>query len=309
MRGTRKADFRTWRDHPANPLIEPPRPEWMIADPTVVVPESSPEGRWHLFANSLLGIHHYVSDDGVAWTRRGGRLFPGLRPYVFVEEGYWLLYERFLSARRTAVVVRHSPDLERWGPPRTLLEPTFPWEGRWFRTNGNPCLVRRGKDYFLYYSAGTVFLWDCLYPEPRYVGLARARNLLGPYGKEPRPLLSPDPREPYRNLGAGAIKVVRVGGTWYGFNNGIYRDAEGRSRSAVLLLESGDGIRWRKVLPEPILSPAEGWKRAFVYALDVRKSAGTWHLYYNARDGWFRGSERIGLAQAIPSTAPRRSPG
>ena len=43
----------TWIDHPDNPLIEPPRPEPMIADPTVLDPARTCDGRWHLYANSV----------------------------------------------------------------------------------------------------------------------------------------------------------------------------------------------------------------------------------------------------------------
>jgi hypothetical protein len=47
-----------WIDHPDNPLISPPWPEFLIADPSVVTPDISPDDQWHLFAHSLIGIHH-----------------------------------------------------------------------------------------------------------------------------------------------------------------------------------------------------------------------------------------------------------
>jgi hypothetical protein len=65
----------TFVDHVSNPLITPPFPEFLIADPTFLPPDQSPDGKWHLFAHGImLGIHHFRSDDGVAW-RRVGRLF------------------------------------------------------------------------------------------------------------------------------------------------------------------------------------------------------------------------------------------
>ena len=162
-------------------------------------------------------------------------------------------------------------------------------------------MKREGK-YWLYYSAGTVFLPDALYFEPTYIGLARSDNLLGPYQKETEPLISPAADDPYRNMGAGSMKVLERewNGRLIGFNNGIYRDAEGNSRSAIMIISSLDGISWSNLCPGPIISPEPGWKQAFVYAFDVRRVGQELWLYYNARDGWFKGRERLGLAVLHP---------
>ena len=53
---TPSPEWSAFRDYPGNPLgIEPHWPEWIIADPTVLSPEVTPDGRWHLFANGLQG--------------------------------------------------------------------------------------------------------------------------------------------------------------------------------------------------------------------------------------------------------------
>ena len=108
-----------------------------------------------------------------------------------------------------------------------------------------------------------------------------------------------DLSDPYRNRGAGAIKVIydKDRGLFYGFNNGIYLDGEGRTRSAILLLSSKDGLSWDYAWPEPIVAPeGDGWKRALVYQLDVKRVGDEMWMYYNARSGWRFGKERIGLA-------------
>jgi len=287
-----------WTDHPSNPLIEPPRPEWMIADPTVLLPSESPDGRWHLLANSIWGIHHHTSDDGVEW-QRGKRLFPGIRPFITkYESKYYVFNETFLKPFVTGIVARESEDLSEWSEPKIILRPSRPWHGDYFRACGNPCVIRRGGEFILFYSAGVVFLKDCGFFEPRYIGIARAAGITDPYASDPQPVFSPDPDHPYRNFGAGAIKVVadEQNGVLWGFNNGIYRDEKGRSRSAIMLLKSEDGENWEQVRDEPIVKPEPGWKRALVYALDIKCDGDRAYLYYNARDGWFIGSERIGLA-------------
>jgi len=289
-----------FKDRPGNPVLGPPWPEWMIADPTLLAPQDTPDGKWHLFANSIGRIRHYTSVDGYGWKKAGGALFGGIRPCVRKFEGrYYLFYERYESPRRSVVACRVSDDLTNWDGPRTILEPSFSWEGTFPAANGNPCLVSGPFGFRLYYSASAIWLPDCLFIEPKFIGVAESGNILGPYVKRHGPILAPSPGEPYRNFGAGAIKVFQDGNSWVGLNNGIYKDAEGRSRSAILALESDDGISFRPVQKEPILRPeGNGWKKALVYALDVARHEGELRLYYNGRSGWFWGGERIGVALA-----------
>ncbi len=292
--------LKHWVDCPENPLIGPPSGEWLIADPSVITPEESPDPDWHLFANSLLGIHHYTSADGIHWGRRG-KVGGGFRPYVIKEgDTFYMFFERFTVPQfRSHVAVRSSKDLWEWGDPGWALGPTLGWERGVSRNTGNPCVIRTGDGYRLYYSAGVVFLPDLGFCEPRYIGVAHAGEVSGPYRKEPEPIIAPSESEPYRNLGAGAIKVIvdEESGLYYGFNNGIYRDSGGRTRSAISLLSSGDGLHWEPLYPEPVLRPeGNGWKKALVYQLDVKQVAGEMWMYYNARSGWRFGKERIGLA-------------
>jgi len=212
---------------------------------------------------------------------------------------FHLFYEKAASIRRSVVAKRSSTDLLSWSEPITVLEPQFAWEGKGLHTNGNPCLVRHGGRYRLYFSASWVFLPDCLFLEPLYIGVAEADTIEGPYIKRPEPLIGPSSDPAFRNMGAGSMKVLppEDGGPWYAFNNGIYRDAGGRSRSEIHLLRSDDGYDWRVVSKEALLAPTDqGWKRALVYAMQVVRYQGEWRMYYNARDGWFIGKERIGLA-------------
>lgn len=293
----------SWQEHPDNPLVEPPRPEWMIADPTVLTPAASPDGRWHMFANSVGFIRHLTSSDGIEWEERHGRLWQGIRPYIYVEEGtYYLYYERFRRPWQSGVVVRTSSDLEGWSDPTVLLAAApGTHDGHLLSYLGNPCLVKHADTYRLYVSHGWVFLRDCLYFEPRYVSMAEGPTPTGPFVRRAVPLLGTESRHPYRNLGAGSVKLLsREGGGYWVFHNGIYRDAEGRSRSAIHLLESRDGLHFHEVHDGPIVAPDEGWKRAFVYAFDPVWYDGELRLYFNARDGWFRGAERIGLAIGRP---------
>jgi hypothetical protein len=165
---------------------------------------------------------------------------------------------------------------------------------------GNPCLVRLAAGYALYYSAALVHVPDCGFNEPLHVGYATATTLAGPWQLRATPVLSPDPADPRCNLGAGAMKVVRVADGWVGLHNGIaYDRATGRSRSAISVRTSSDGLEWRYAHGEPIVAPDTGWRRRFVYACDVRRDprTGRWLLYFNGRDDapLWKGREAIGF--------------
>jgi hypothetical protein len=300
----------TWRLDARNPLLRPPFPSPILADPTFLPPAETPDGRWHLFAHSLFGIHHHISADGVALRRRGRVCGNALRAFLYRDGSvYHLLYERcrlmlpMLRARwYSHVEMRTSADLERWSAPTVLLRPSLSWhrEPGGGAAVGNPCLLRTAGGYRLYYSAGLVRLDDCGFDEPRYIGVAVGNAVTGPFVPHPFPILSPAADDPFANLGAGSMKVPAVDDGVVAFQNGIYWDPATRhSGSAVRLLGSVDGQDFRPLGP-PLLRPGAGWMRSHVYAVDVRRVDGELQLYFNARSGWhwLVGREAIGRATA-----------
>lgn len=288
----------TWKDYGGNPLLEPPWPEWMIADPTVLLPEESPDGRWHMIANSVMRLRHYTSDDGLNWER-GRVLCPGIRPFIIKHNNrYFLFYEHFIKPRKSVIKVRVSQDMEDWCDDVVALEPSLEWHGKIMSTCSNPCVVVTPDEFIMFYSGNVVFLKDCLFFEPRHIGVARSKVITGPYIPDSERIFKRDSGDWFRNLGAGAIKVIYDAerGIFWGFNNGIYEDENGHSRSSIRLLKSSDAVNWEEAGTNPIAAPEDkGWKKALVYALDVKIVNGKAWMYYNARDGWFIGKERIGL--------------
>ena len=243
-----------WHDESVAPLIHHPRFSPIIADPAVVPPESSPDGLWHLFAHSAWGIHHYLSPDGRSWRERGIAVRGAMRPWVLFDAGAWhLAYERPRALGLAATVIpglqwrsriemRSSADLVHWGRARTLLEPSLEWacSPGLGAAVSCPCLVKLEGRFRLYYSAGLVRVPDCGFNEPRFIGLAEADTVEGPYVSLPEPLLSPGPGTPDANLSRGSLRVLRLEDGWAGFENGISFES-GRSSSALLLLRSADG--------------------------------------------------------------------
>jgi len=313
----------SWQLYEHNPVIAPPWLSPVIADPSVLAPEESPDGIWHLFAHALPGVFHFRSDDGLSWEKPRLLFRNAMRPFIFRDNGtYVLLYERYrmfhiylsmLPMRwRSRIEARTSRDLVSWSRPVTLLSPSLPWHSdpRHGDSVSNPCLVRAGSgagseqadsgagsEHHLYYSASLVRVEDCGFNEPLYIGRARSASLMGPYVPDPEPLMSPDSRDPWCNLGCGSVKVVPCSDGLAAFLNGIYVSPEGVSGSAISLLESVDGVSWKYALPKPVLAPSEGWMRSHVYACDFVISGNEARLYFNARNDWHwsKGKEKIGV--------------
>ena len=85
-----------WSDYSQNYLIDHGAFSPILADPTFTFPENSPDNKWHLFAHSAWGIHHFVSADGIKWVDRGVAIANAMRPYLYQENGvYYLLYEKY----------------------------------------------------------------------------------------------------------------------------------------------------------------------------------------------------------------------
>jgi hypothetical protein len=292
-------DWKEWEDYPENPLIGPGL-GGVVADPTLISPEESPDGRWHMFtSDSLLRINHHISRDGILWRKVRDLWWLAYTQYVFKDGAiYYIFYQRLLSPLCSVIAVRTSGDLWRWSREKVVLTPSLWWEGKIRRIVRNPCITRCGRSYFLYYSGGLVFIKQLGFSEPKFVGVAIAESPCGPFRKYPERILLPNNEISWRNLAAGGMRVyhLREKEIFVGFNNGIYIDRDGRVRSAISILTSSDGLRWKDEPYNPVIVPTQGWKRALVYQLDVKRLGEELRLYYNARDGWRFSRERIGLA-------------
>jgi predicted GH43/DUF377 family glycosyl hydrolase len=298
-----KLSKKTWVDHPSNPLIKPPFPEWLIADPTVLPAKEAPDGKWHLFAHGLLGIYHYRSYDGVRWQRVGGIIsFLALRPFIFHEKGkYYLFYEK-LSAPfgfpyyNSHLQQRSSTDLLHWSQPKTLLKPKYSWHKTKNKIGnlGNPSLVKTSGTYRLYYSSGLISFSDTFFCEPGYQGVATAKKITGPYHLIKKPLI----KKGSAKLLKSTTKVVSTDKGFLGLQTLFRTNLLSRaSSSAIHFSFSSDGIKWVTV-KKPIITPNAPWKKTHVYVGSyVKKENGKRRIYYNAREnrGIF-GREMIGLA-------------
>ncbi|MCX8123064.1 MAG: family 43 glycosylhydrolase [Spirochaetes bacterium] len=303
----------TFKEYEGNPIIAPPFPSPIIADPTFVPPNQSPDGRWHLFAHSLMGIHHFISEDGLYYVKRSGAIRNAMRPYIFYENNtYYLYYEKikpfilwysWLPHRwYSYIAMRTSKDLQTWSDEKTILTPSLSWHSNQYgHSISNPCIVNHKQSYFLYYSAALTYIHDCGFNEPLYIGLAKAYSPTGPFESLPQPIMEPSKYNRWCNIGCGSFKVVTMDDGFIGLQNGIYWDYTiNHSGSAILLYSSKDGIHFTPISNEPLLKPdiqQGSFKRSHVYAFDIKQVNSNWYLYFNARNNWHwtKGKEHIGL--------------
>ena len=293
-----------------NPVIKPFGLSTVVADPSVLTPEEAPDGKWHLFAHTLLGIYEFISCDGVKFTRVRKVVSRAMRPDIKRAGGYYFLFfERVqpLLARAAAFSGRgwkseiyavRSKDLREFSPPFKVLGADCKYEsaagGKGYSLS-NPFLFQEGERTYLYYSCGLTYLHDCKFSEPTYI--FRARREGGRFVKEKAPIIAPNKEERLFNLCGGCLKVYRIADCYIGIQNGIYEEC-GSTHSAIRLLSSQDGAHF--TFERTLISPAgSGWMGSYVYASCLTKSGGELRLYFNARDisSPLRGRENIGFAR------------
>jgi len=306
-----------WSEVPENPLIAYDKNEKSaIGDPQVLLPGEF-DDQWHIFFHgffynpSRIMFFHHVSPDGINWTEKH-RWYDWLvgQNYMFPDGNRWILYHTCVLpfapelekqyGCMTIIRAKTTVDFETWNGDYDIILPETPEEREGTVIEArNPCMIRLPDGrYRLYYSAGTVNLPDAGYEEPKYIFCAESDNPLGPFVKCGAPILSPDPAIDHRNFACGAIKVYGYGDKYLAFYNPIYIDKENHSRSQINLLASDDGIEWYEAPCNPIITPAgEGWRKAIVYQLDAVTWQDEMRIYFNARDNWRGGIERIGCCR------------
>ena len=295
------------------PVLRPFGGSFVVADPSILLPKESPDGKWRLFFHTTFGVREAVSDDGVAFTKGKKLLSRAMRPNInFIDGRYVLYFERTrplvfnalnlvgAAKWKSEIYAIESRDLERWSEPIPVLRHTKQFEESARGVSlSNPFLLRVGSVCRLYHSCGLTYIRDCGFCEPTWVNYAESVEPLSGFRASPAPILSPDRDDPFLNLCSGCLKVYRIGDCFIGIQNGIF-EKDGKSASAILLLSSDDGLRFRfeKTLVEPRFDGS--WMSQFVYASHLVRFGDVLRLYFNARNtaNPLLGRECIGFAEA-----------
>lgn len=297
-----------------NPVIRP-FDSPLTADPSLLTPDESPDGKWHIFFHTVLGVYHFVSPDGVKFTKKAKIANAAMRPDINLVDGrYYLFFERTrnliakglniigLAPWKSEIYVMTSDGLENWSPAKPVITHSKDFEksGKGYSIS-NPFLLCDNGVNRLYYSCGQTFIEDCGFCEPTYINYAESGKVDGEYTVSDKPIIKPDKKSPYLNLCSGCLKVYQAANGYIGIQNGIY-EQDGKSHSAILLLTSADGLEFsfNKVLVEPGMYEGADWMAQFVYASHLVRYGNELRLYFNGRDtsNMIKGRECIGFIRA-----------
>ena len=297
-----------------NPVIRNPLNSFVVADPSVLTPDKSNDGKWHLFCHTFFGVYRYDSEDGVNF-RKIKRIVPrAMRPNInYIDGKYYLFYERTQTLLKNAltvigakwkseIFVTKSDDLENWSKPKLVIGKSRPFEeDEHGQSISNPFLLEKEDGYRLYYSCGQTFIKDCGFCEPTHISFAESENIDKDYISQAEPIISPDKNIEYLNLCSGCLKVYQLSDCYIGLQNGIFQK-DGKSHSAIMLLRSDDGEKFEFVRPflVPQMCGKNDWMTQFVYASHLVYYNGMLRLYFNARNvaDMFKGRECIGIYEA-----------
>lgn len=123
-----------------NPVLKYSLPSLVVADPSILTPDNSPDKKLHLFAHTFFGVYHYISEDGIAFDNAGRIVNRAMRPDINVIDGeYYLYFERtrspVLNALNTVgvkwkseIYMCKSRDLISWTEPERVIAHTREYE-------------------------------------------------------------------------------------------------------------------------------------------------------------------------------------
>ena len=303
----KNADFRLYEN---NPIIRNPMPRLDVADPSILTPDVSHDGKWHLICHTFFGVYRYESTDGISFENKGKIASRAMRPYIAYENGrYYLFFERtrpiilnalsLIGVRwKSEIYITESDDLDTWTEPRPLLTQSRDYEKSGKNTAlSNPFLTRFNDKYRLYYSCGLTFIKDCGFSEPTHISYAESDSITGSYTARRTPVISPDKSIKWLNLCSGCLKVYQLKDCYIGLQNGIYEE-NGKSHSAS---EDGESFRYEKHFLVPQVCGKSKWMAQYVYACCLTCYDGKLRVYFNARNvsDNIRGRECIGFTEAV----------
>ncbi len=294
----------SWFPFNDEPVINSEDYATSFSNPQVLLPSESCDGKWHMFFHSWIGIHHFISDSGIAWKPRKMVEVKGQFPFIYREkENYYLLYEKhdtslFASKnnptrgyKNSRIELRSSTDLITWSKPRVLLEAKdVPFAGDYVPNPrvSNPQLVKTGNTYRLYFGASSVEMPDTSQKFSRYFSFAESNDIKGHYslGVYSKILIESEPDDLYSNLACGYVKVLKLENSFYAFQcSAFWDDKKKKTSSNLLLLKSTDGLYWQRCKDKPLLTTSDyGWSDTYIMSCDVHYSEAerNWYCYFSS---------------------------
>lgn len=234
------------------------------------------------------------SNDGIHWSNPVSVLKPNKesgwedrvnRACYWIKDGVWYLWYTGMNEKEAKIGLAVSKD--GYSFKRYQQNPIIvPTESHEQGAVMNPCVLWDDADFVfkMWYSAGEKF-------EPDVLCLATSKDGINweKHGQNP---VFTHGVDKYDQCKVGGCDVVKVNGRYLQF----YIGYENIDNARICVAESNDGIDWKRIKQNPILSPTKGaWDSDAVYkpsvCFDIKKNNA--YLWYNGRKGH---NEYIGLA-------------
>ena len=237
-----------WSSYSEDPVWQSSWWAGRLCAPFILLPEDSPDGKWHLFAHTWAGIEHFISTSGIN--------------------------------------IMSSTDLRLWSRPQTILSAAdVPYASDYSAPRlSHPQIINWQGSYRLYFCASEVRIYDTKQKASACLSYAQSTSFNAPFEIRKQPVLRIDPDSRYRNLALGSFRFVSCSDALAAFQTTIFFDEKKEgTNSAILLLTSDDGevFRLEKVL---MTSPSSGWaSRCFTScSVSYKADENTWYCYYSA---------------------------
>lgn len=234
------------------------------------------------------------SNDGIHWSNPVSVLKPNKesgwedrvnRACYWIKDGVWYLWYTGMNEKEAKIGLAVSKD--GYSFKRYQQNPIIvPTESHEQGAVMNPCVLWDDADFVfkMWYSAGEKF-------EPDVLCLATSKDGINweKHGQNP---VFTHGVDKYDQCKVGGCDVVKVNGRYLQF----YIGYENIDNARICVAESNNGIDWKRIKQNPILSPTKGaWDSDAVYkpsvCFDIKKNNA--YLWYNGRKGH---NEYIGLA-------------
>lgn len=234
------------------------------------------------------------SNDGIHWSNPVSVLKPNKesgwedrvnRACYWIKDGVWYLWYTGMNEKEAKIGLAVSKD--GYSFKRYQQNPIIvPTESHEQGAVMNPCVLWDDADsvFKMWYSAGEKF-------EPDVLCLATSKDGINweKHGQNP---VFTHGIDKYDQCKVGGCDVVKVNGRYLQF----YIGYENIDNARICVAESNDGIDWKRIKQNPILSPTKGaWDSDAVYkpsvCFGIKKNNA--YLWYNGRKGH---NEYIGLA-------------
>ena len=209
------------------------------------------------------------------------------RNCVLSEGGLWKMWYTGQARGRSCIGYAESPDGLSFTRIREepVLMPETDFEGE---SVMNPCVLRIGEVYRMWYAAGETY-------EPNVLCCADSPDGIFWTKKEGNPIFTCDPRHVYEQERVGGCQVLPHSELGYLMFYIGYRDI---NTACICAAASHDGVtEWKRFRGNPLVTPDPGaWDGEACYKPSALFDSGRnlWRIWYNGR----RGSEEyIGVAE------------